>query len=84
MIKLVLSLIIGGVIVLLASSNVHMVETRLGPLVVIAPHFVVLGTSFFLGFAVAVLAVLSKALRRGDKKPQNPNQPQGKSIVIRK
>jgi len=83
MVKLVLALIFGGLIVLLASSNSHMVETRLGPLVVVAPHFVVLGTTFFLGFAVAVLAVLSKALSRGDKKSANTAS-QGKSIVIRK
>ena len=83
MVKLVLALIFGALIVLLASSNSHMVETRLGPLVVIAPHFVVLGTTFFLGFGVAVIAVLSKALRGSDRKSVG-TPPQGKSIVIRK
>ncbi len=83
MVKLVLALIFGGLIVLLASSNSHMVETRMGPLVVVAPHFVVLGTTFFLGFGVAVIAVLSKAIR-GNTKKNNAAPPQGKSIVIRK
>ena len=85
MVKLVLALIFGGVIVLLASSNSHMVETRLGPLVVVAPHFVVLGTTFFLGFAVAVLAVLKRAVTGGGKEKKTGGiGPQGRSIIIRK
>ena len=83
MVKLVLALIIGALIVLLASSNSQMVETRLGPLVVVAPHFVVLGTTFFLGFGIALVAVLSRAIRGSDKKATGVG-PQGKTIVIRK
>ena len=83
MVKLVLALIFGAMIVLLASSNSQPVETRMGPLVVVAPHFVVLGTTFFLGFGVAVVAVLSKAIRSGGKKSGSTHGP-GKSIVIRK
>ena len=83
MVKLVLALIFGGLLVALASSNSHMVETRMGPFAVVAPHFVVLGTTFFLGFGVAVVAVLSRALRSGRKKGVS-NSSSNKSIVIRK
>ena len=82
MVKLVLALIFGGLIVLLASSNSHMVETRMGPLVVVAPHFVVLGTTFFLGFGVAVVAVLAKSVRGSRKSNGLPAT--GRSITIRK
>jgi uncharacterized integral membrane protein len=78
MVSLVISLIFGAIIVLLASSNAHMVETRLGPLTVVAPHFVALGISFFLGFAIAVVAVLGRALKRNDKKTQT------RSLVIKR
>ncbi|HIJ63367.1 MAG TPA: hypothetical protein HPQ04_11810 [Rhodospirillaceae bacterium] len=76
MVRLILSLLIGGLIVLVASSNSHIVETRLGPLWVSAPHFVVLGVTFFMGFATAVFTMMGQLLKR--KKNKSP----GKSIVI--
>ncbi len=76
MLRLIGSLLFGGLIVLVASSNAHIVETRLGPLVVTAPHFVVLGVTFFLGFATAVFAMVGQALKR--RKRKSPS----KSIVI--
>ena len=72
------SLALGGLIVLLASSNAHIVETRLGPLVVAAPHFVGLGVAYFLGFATAVVVVLGNALKR--RKERQP----GRAIVVKR
>lgn len=69
---------IGGLIMLLASTNAHIVQTNLGPLVIAAPHFVVLGASFFFGFATAVFLVLGNLLKRRNQKSP------GKSIVIRR
>lgn len=50
MVRVIGSLVFGGLILLLASSNAHMVETRFGPLIMLAPHFVVLGITFFSWF----------------------------------
>ncbi|BAE49211.1 hypothetical protein amb0407 [Paramagnetospirillum magneticum AMB-1] len=63
---------------LLASSNAHMVETRLSPLAMIAPHFVILGITFFLGFATGIVSVLMNVFRQ--RKLKAP----GKSMVIKR
>ena len=78
MVRVIGSLVFGGLIVLLASSNAHMVETRLGPLTMLAPHFVVLGMTFFLGFASGLVSVLANVMKR--RKQKLP----GKSIVIKR
>ena len=39
-VRLVGLLVFGGLIVLLASSNAHMAETRLGPIAMKAPHLI--------------------------------------------
>ncbi|CAA7622562.1 magnetosome protein MamL [Magnetospirillum sp. SS-4] len=78
MVRLIGSLVFGGLIVLLASSNAHMVETRLGPLAMIAPHFVVLGITFFLGFAIGIISVMVNVMKQ--RKQKAP----GKSIVIKR
>ena len=74
--RLIGSLLFGGLIVLLASSNAQIVETRIGPLVVAAPHFLVLGVAFFLGFATAVTTVVTFLLKQRKKKSST------RSIVI--
>ena len=78
MVRLIGSLVFGGLIVLLASSNAHMVETRLGPLAMLAPHFVVLGITFFLGFAIGIISVMVSVMKRQKQKVP------GKSIVIKR
>ena len=78
MVRVIGSLVFGGLIVLLASSNAHMVETRLGPLTMLAPHFVVLDMAFFLGFAIGIVSVLANVMKR--RKQKLP----GKSIVIKR
>ncbi|CAA7622265.1 magnetosome protein MamL [Magnetospirillum sp. UT-4] len=78
MIKLFVSLLIGGLIVLLASSNAHVVETRLGPLVMASPHFVVLGVTFMLGVAIGIFSVLLSVINR--RKQKTP----GRAIVIKR
>ncbi|RAU20037.1 hypothetical protein CU669_20505 [Paramagnetospirillum kuznetsovii] len=78
MVRLIGLLAFGGAVVLLASSNAHMVETRLGPLAMIAPHFVVLAITFFLGFAIGIVSVLASVMKR--RKQKTP----GKSIVIKR
>lgn len=77
MVRLVGLLVFGGLIVLLASSNAHMAETRLGPIAMKVPHFVVLGITFFLGFATGIVSVLMNALQRRQRKTP------GKSMVIK-
>ncbi len=79
MIRLIGSVLIGGLIVLLASSNSHVVETRLGPLVMLSPHFVVLGITFFLGFATGIVAVMANVLKWRKQKSSA-----SRSIVVKR
>ncbi|WP_234016309.1 magnetosome protein MamL [Magnetospirillum gryphiswaldense] len=78
MVRVIGSLVFGGLILLLASSNAHMVETRFGPLIMLAPHFVVLGITFFLGFAIGIVLVFANVMKR--RKHKLP----GKNIVIKR
>ncbi len=69
MLKLVLYLIFGAVIVLFTSQNLEPVPVNLiaGPEFDV-PLIVIIGISFFAGFAFAMLAVIRKTIRGGGKR----------------
>ena len=78
MVSLVISLLIGAIIILLASSNAHLVEMWIGPFRIVAPMFVTMGVAYFIGFGTAVLAVLVKTIGKKNRKPQP-----GRGIALR-
>jgi hypothetical protein len=80
MVSLVISLLIGAIIILLASSNAHLVEVWVGPFRMVAPMFVTMGVAYFIGFGTAVLAVLVKAIGKNAK---NHKKQQGRGIALR-
>ncbi|MBF0326863.1 MAG: hypothetical protein HQL38_13620 [Alphaproteobacteria bacterium] len=77
---LFLSLLVGAIFLYLASANAHMVGTRLGPVEILAPHFVTLGVSYFLGFLTATAALMVPLLKRRKK---TPRLVKGKTMVVK-